>query len=93
MTKKYYEFMNEFSPDGVFEGLLSYGLFSEKLPPFLTSESFFKYCKITNPTFNNTKKESSYIYYENMRKINIPRGLGIPFQCHNKFFNIISKKL
>ncbi|WP_379969174.1 RNA-directed DNA polymerase [Ectobacillus sp. sgz5001026] len=78
VEKKYNEFMDELSSDELYEGLLGYGLFSEKLPPFLTSKKFFEYCQTQNPAFSNTKKEQSYIYYENMRNINIPRPLGIP---------------
>jgi hypothetical protein len=76
--KKYYELMSEISKDKLYEGLLGYGMFSEKLPPFLTSKNFFDYCKTQTPSFHNTKKEQGYIFYENMRNINIPRPLGIP---------------
>ncbi|UCZ53467.1 RNA-directed DNA polymerase [Bacillus shivajii] len=78
MSKKYYKFMKNITADELYEGLLGYGLFNEKLPPFLSSKAFFDYCQAYNPTFNSTKKEQSYIYYENMRNINIPRSLGIP---------------
>lgn len=40
MKKKYYEFMNELSSDELYEGLLGYGLFNDKLPPVLTSKVF-----------------------------------------------------
>ncbi|WP_240335308.1 hypothetical protein [Paraliobacillus sediminis] len=76
--KKNFEFMNEITGDELYEGLLGFGMFSEKLPPFLTSKPFYEYCRTNNPTFINTKKEHSYIYYENMRNINLPRSLGIP---------------
>ncbi|WP_173915968.1 RNA-directed DNA polymerase [Halobacillus sp. Marseille-Q1614] len=78
MNKTYYELMNQISQGDLYEGLLAYGLFNDNLPPFLTSKPFFDYCETNTPSFNNTKKERSYIYYENMRNINIPRALGIP---------------
>ena len=45
MEKKYTDFMDEISSDELYEGLLAYGLFAEKLPPLFTSVSFFHYCK------------------------------------------------
>ncbi|QWI60975.1 RNA-directed DNA polymerase [Bacillus mycoides] len=78
MGKKYYEYMSELSSKELYEGLLGHGLFSDKLPPFLTSKGFLNYCNTHTPNFSNTKKEQSYIFYENMRNINIPRSLGIP---------------
>lgn len=32
MSKKYADYMDEISADDLYKGLLSYGLFSEKLP-------------------------------------------------------------
>ena len=55
MKKKYYEFMNELSSDELYEGLLGYGLFNDKLPPVLTSKVFSDYCQMANPVFGNTK--------------------------------------
>lgn len=75
MGKTYADFMNELSPDELYKGLLAYGLFAEKLPPIFTSESFFNYCQGMGPTFE--RKDYKYVYYENMRNINIPRPLGI----------------
>lgn len=74
--KSYIDFMDEISSDELYEALLAYGLFSDKLPPFLSSVFFFDYCK--NKTQNFSHKPSGYIFYENMRNINIPRELGIP---------------
>lgn len=60
----------------LYEGLLGYGMFAEKIPNFLTSETFFEFCKSNKPCFK--QKEYRYIKYENMRNINIPRILSIP---------------
>jgi hypothetical protein len=87
-NKKYWEVLKEISSEKLFEGFLGYGLFSEKFPPFLNSESFYNECvKIKNTNFfkdcQNEKEQSCYkgkdfIRYENSRHINIPRQLAIP---------------
>lgn len=74
--KKYSEYMNEITPDELYEGLLGYGMFAEKLPPIFTSKAFFDFCKSGNVSFED--KPSQYVYYENIRNVNIPRPLGIP---------------
>lgn len=76
--KSYYDFMREITAEELYEGLLGYGMFNEKLPPFLTSKTFYHYCKANYPAFNNTNKVQSFIMYEHMRNINIPRAFGIP---------------
>lgn len=74
--KSYMDYINGLSANEVYKGLLGAGLFSEKLPPVFTSEAFYDYCIANNPTFAD--KGRQYVYYENMRNINIPRPLGIP---------------
>jgi len=74
--KKYKDFMNEITADELYKSLLAYGMFSEKLPPFLTSKNFYDYCQQNVLQF--TDKPSQYVYYENMRNVNIPRPLGVP---------------
>ncbi|EOU2018398.1 RNA-directed DNA polymerase, partial [Clostridium perfringens] len=76
MSKLYVDFINEITKEKLYEGLLAHGLFSDKLPPFLSSEGFYKYCKVLGQSFQD--KERQYIYYESMRNINFPRPLGIP---------------
>lgn len=73
----YHEFQEEISKENLFKGLLGFGLFAEKIPNFLTSESFYNYIKIQNFPFNDSKP-TDYIRYSNMRNINIPRPLSIP---------------
>ncbi len=56
-------------------------MFSEKLPPIFTSELFMRHCEenLENSKLNsNIKGGYSYIYYENIRNINIPRPIDIP---------------
>ncbi|WP_104803273.1 RNA-directed DNA polymerase [Blautia marasmi] len=74
--KMYKDFMYEITADKLYESLLAYGMFSEKLPPFLTSKQFYEYCQCSGLPFAD--KPSQFVYYENMRNINIPRPLGIP---------------
>ena len=40
--------MNDISPDELYRRLLAYGLFTEKLPPILSSEAFYNYCTTLN---------------------------------------------
>ena len=76
MPKQYKDFMGEISKDELYCGLLAHGLLSEKLPPVFTSEFFFDYCQSTHTQFQD--EPHKYIYYENMRNINVPRSLAIP---------------
>ena len=73
--KSYYDYMNEISADELYDGLLGYGLFSEKLPPIFSAVSFLTYCK-KNPGFK--KEPAEHITYNSMRNLNIPRTMGIP---------------
>jgi hypothetical protein len=74
--KTYADFMNEITSSEIYEGLLAYGLFAEQLPPIFTGKQFFDYCQNNNPSF--PKDATGYVYYENMRNVNVPRSLGIP---------------
>ena len=76
MGKTYVDYTTEISPNDLYEGLLAHGLFSEKIPPILSSESFFEYCKKETPHFSDKWRQC--ITFESMRNINIPRVLGIP---------------
>jgi hypothetical protein len=35
--KNYFDYMDEISSDELFDGLLGYGLFAEKIPPIFTA--------------------------------------------------------
>ena len=76
MSKTYADYTTEILADDLYEGLLAHGLFSEKIPPILSSESFFEYCKKETPHFSD--KWRQFITFESMRNINVPRVLGIP---------------
>lgn len=69
--------MKEISAENLFDSFLGYGLFSEKIPPFLTSESLLDFSE-TAKELVFEKIDKGYIQYENIRNINIPRQLAIP---------------
>lgn len=77
MLKKYADYMEEISCDVLYEKLLSFGMFSEKLPPVFDNKSFTLFCKNNNPKFNS-KKLYDYVRYNTIRNINVPRQIGIP---------------
>ena len=78
MIKTYTMNLDEITQDELFDGLVGYGFFAEKIPPFLTSEAFLEFCKNPPPRFPFEAKPTRYISYESIRNINIPRILSIP---------------
>ena len=76
VDKMYTEFMDEISADELYEGLLAYGFFAEKLPPVFTAIPFFDYCKTVDFPFETGWSE--YITVRVMRNIGIPRLMGVP---------------
>ena len=84
--------MNDISPDELYRRLLAYGLFTEKLPPILSSEAFYNYCTTLNTPFADGWRQ--YIYHESMRNINVPRPLGIPNpMAYQKLCRCSSKRI
>ena len=77
MDKQYSEYLDEISENDLYEGLLGYGMFADKLPPVFTSVPFLSYCQQNTPSFSNCKW-SDYVRYSSMRNVNIPRALGVP---------------
>ena len=77
MARSYADYMNAISPDELFEGLLGYGLFSDKLPNCLTSEIFYNYYVKNKPAFPNNTWHQYAIYLANKNDGNC-RLLGIP---------------
>jgi len=88
VSKSYYDLLNEISADELYDGLLGYGFFAEKLPPVFTTVQFLDYCK-PNKTFKKKKalrsNDYDYIVFSSVRNINVPRIMGIPtpFQYAN----------
>lgn len=98
VKKTYSDHMKNLSKDDVFHGLLGFGLFPDKLPPFLSSASFLDFCLTKLDKFFD-KYEFGFIHYENTRNINIPRVLSIPnpiayrnqcFQISENWDNLIT---
>lgn len=75
--KTYYDFMSEITSEELYDRIVEYGMFSEKLPPIFSSTSFLTYCK-TKRTQAFSDVGYGYITYENIRNINVPRNIGIP---------------
>ena len=74
--RKYIEYKNEISDTDLYDGLVGYGLFAEKIPNFLTSVDFLAFTKTL--TFPINEKPKDFIRYSSMRNINIPRPMAIP---------------
>lgn len=74
--RKYIEYKNEISDSDLYEGLVGYGLFAEKIPNFLASVDFLAYTQTL--TFPINDKPKDFIRYSSMRNINIPRPMAIP---------------
>nr|WP_321453954.1 RNA-directed DNA polymerase [uncultured Carboxylicivirga sp.] len=74
--KRYSEYADEITPEELRKGLIGYGIFAEKIPQFLSSESFYEYYNQLESFPSDKPKD--YIRYWNMRSINIPRPLAIP---------------
>jgi hypothetical protein len=75
--KSYIENIREIFSEELIKGLLTNGLFAEKMPYFLTSKPFYGYyLSKGKPTFEQKGKD--YIRYENIRNVNVPRLLSIP---------------
>ena len=43
--KTYYDFMSEITSDELYDRIVEHGMFSEKLPPVFSANSFLAYCK------------------------------------------------
>lgn len=74
--RKYTDYINEITDNELFDGLVGYGLFAEKIPDFFTSEDFLSFAKTMTTSY--CEKPKDYIRYQSMRNINIPRPLAIP---------------
>ncbi|GHT18658.1 hypothetical protein FACS1894189_6830 [Planctomycetales bacterium] len=75
-SKSYYDFVKDITPDELYHGLLAYGMFAEKIPPFLSGEAFYQYSLSLKQPFSD--KPHQYIHYESIRDTNVPRLMGIP---------------
>ena len=76
--KTYLECMNEISADDLYEGLLGYGMFTEKLPQIFTSVPFYEFCKSKKRKPSFKKGVHKWISFDVMRNTSVPRTMGIP---------------
>jgi len=73
--------MKEIDDEELYNGLLAYGLFSEKLPPVFSSENYKEYCDTLNDNINSKNflnGDYGYMIFDVIRNTNVPRTLGIP---------------
>lgn len=75
--KSYGEFIDEISTDDLFEGLLGYGMFADKIPPVVTGRFFFehRHSKENRPS---KKGQFNWVTFRYLRNSNIFREFGIP---------------
>lgn len=84
--RRYFDYSNEISPAELYEGLVGFGLFAERIPNFLASKSFLDYTRTLKLPLKIKSKD--YIRFSSMRNINVPRSMAIPEpfayanQCH-----------
>lgn len=79
--KSYFKCMKEIDDEELYNGLLAYGLFSEKLPPVFSSENYKEYCDTLNDNINSKNflnGDYGYMIFDVIRNTNVPRTLGIP---------------
>lgn len=76
IMKKYSDYSDEILETELYDGLVGFGMFAEKIPNFLTSEDFLQFSKMSTLPLNEKPKD--YIRYPSMRNINILRPLAIP---------------
>ncbi|TCC97481.1 hypothetical protein EZ449_21930 [Pedobacter frigidisoli] len=74
--RRYIDYKNEITDSSLYDGLIGYGLFAEKIPNFLTSVDFLTFTRTL--TFPVNDKPKDFIRYSSMRNINIPRPMAIP---------------
>lgn len=73
---RYTYYTDEISANELYDGLVGYGLFAEKIPNFLTSKDFLVFTNTL--AFPLNVKDRDYIRYSSMRNINVPRPMAIP---------------
>ena len=72
----YSGFLEKLDAEAVFEGLLGFGMFADKVPPILTSEYFFNHRKAS--AHMPESGQHDWISFRYMRNVNQFREFGIP---------------
>lgn len=78
MPKTYSDFMIEITDQELYDGLLQYGLFAEKLPPIFDGSDFLQYCKAPKNNKLCGQASKGFVSFQSMRNTNVPRMMGIP---------------
>ena len=65
--KKYYQYYLDITGDKLFEGLLGYGMFSDRLPPILSSTDFFEKSSKIEQYLQSDKKCHDYLSFNVLR--------------------------
>lgn len=74
--RNYIDFMDEITPESLYEGLLGQGLFTDKLPPMFTSDPFMRFCAKRKNGFE--EERADWITFSYIRNAGIKRDFGIP---------------
>ena len=57
VQKTYFDFVNAITADELYRKLMTYGLFAEKLPPFLSGEFLCEYVLSSSVHFHYTRRQ------------------------------------
>lgn len=76
--KKYYQYYLDISEDALFEGLLGYGMFSDRLPPIFSSADFFEKSSKIEQYLQSDKKCHDYLSFNVLRNTGDYRTINIP---------------
>lgn len=78
MLKSYADFLKQISAHDLFEGLLGYGMFADKLPPCFTSVPLYQFYESGKGQNLDLWERHNYIVFDSQRNTTVPRRLGIP---------------
>lgn len=70
------DYYDEITQDDLFEGLLGYGMFANKLPPIFTSHALYEYA--VNKRWMPRKKSRGYVSFVALKNTGGVRSMGIP---------------
>ena len=76
--KKYYQYYLDITGDKLFEGLLGYGMFSDRLPPIFSSTDFFEKSSKIEQHLQSDKKCHDYLSFNVLRNTGDYRTINIP---------------
>lgn len=78
ILKSYADFLKQISAHDLFEGLLGYGMFADKLPPCFTSVPLYQFYERRKGQNLERRTWHNYIVFDSQRNTTVPRRLGIP---------------